>query len=250
MTSKTFGPETAQRPHLVQDGKGGVAGEVGDLRGDVEVAIEKLELRTSFPELDWMDGATITAAGGDIILEGRNLLQGQTFASLTLWTGTSEVVITALTPGADGNLFTIQITDGATAGSEVVTKTGNAFVVQIEVGVSTADQIATAINANGADSDGYLTANGGGSGTTNAVAAATAMAGGAGEGFTAYVSGVACLPANTTGANGGAAIDNGTATVTVPDLTAETPARAATDVVAVYLVSNGLRSQQLSAALA
>lgn len=247
MASKAMEAQRAAKPHLTQ-GKGGVAGEVDDLRSDVDSALEVFEQRSGYPELDWLDGASITALGGDIVLEGRNLLQGQTFDTLTLWTGTSEVVITALKPGNTG--FTIQITDGATAGSEVVTKTANAFVIQIQAATSTADQIATAINADGADSDGYLTANGGGSGQVNAVAAVANMAGGVGDGFEVMVSGVEALPANTTGANGGAAVDDGTVTCTVPDLTAETPARAATDVVAVSIMSNGVKTGQLSVALA
>jgi len=251
MTSKTFGTETARRPHLVRDGKGGVGGEVGDLRSDVESAIAKMELRTGFPELDWLDGGHAAAAGGDIVLKGRNLLAGQTFASLTLGTGTSELVFTALKPGEAGNDLTIEIEGGETAGSETVTKTGNAIVIGVEAGVSTADQIATAVNADAADTDGVLTCNGGGAGTdTAAVTAATALTGGAGDGFVCRVSGVECPPANTTGANGGAAIDDDSATVTVPDLTAEVDARAVGDVAAIEIVSNGLHTKALTTVLA
>lgn len=42
MTSRSFGSEKARLPHLV-DGKGGVAGEVDDLRSDVETAFTSLE---------------------------------------------------------------------------------------------------------------------------------------------------------------------------------------------------------------
>lgn len=247
MASKAMEQQRAAKPHLTA-GKGGVAGEVDDLRGDVDTALETFESRAGYPELDWLDGASILAAGGDIILEGRNLLQGQTFDELVLWATTSAVTITALKPGDTG--FTIEVTGGGTAGSESVTKTANAFVIDIEPGVSTADQIATAINADGADSDGYIWADSGGAGTTNAVAAAADMTGGAGDGFEVLVSGVEALPANTTGTAGAAAVDDGTATVTVPDLTAETPARAATDVVAVTIMSNGVKTGQLSVALA
>lgn len=247
MASKAMESQRAAKPHLTE-GKGGVAGEVADLRGDLDSALETLESRVGYPELDWLDGASITAAGGDIVLEGRSLLQGQTFDELTLWLTTSEVAITALKPGDSG--FTIEVTGGGTAGSESVTKTGSAFVIDIEPTVSTANQIATAINADGADSDGYLRATSGGAGTTNAVAAAADMTGGAGDGFEVLVSGVEALPANTTGTTGAAAVDDGTVTCTVPDLTAETPARAATDMVAVVIKSNGVKTGQLSAALA
>jgi hypothetical protein len=248
--SKSFGGEAPRRPHLVQDGKGGVAGEVGDLRSDVEAGFSALEGRSgTFPELQWVDGGHMAAAGGDAVLKGANLIQGQEFATLTLGTGTDELVFTALKPGTGGNDFTVEIEDGGTAGSEVVTKTGNAFLITAQVGTSTADQIAIAVNADGADSDGYLTCNGGGSGTP-VVTAATALTGGTGEGWTCWVSGVEALPANTTGANGGAALTETACTVTVPDLTAETDARAVGDLAAVTLSSDGIRTQSLTTVLA
>lgn len=248
--SKSFGGEAPRRPHLVQDGKGGVAGEVGDLRSDVESGFSVLEGRVgAFPELQWVDGGAPAAAGGDAVLKGANLIQGQDFASLTLGIGTAELVFTALKPGTPGNSFTVELEDGGTAGAEVVTKTANAFVITIEAGVSTADQIATAVNANAADSDGYLTCNGGGSGTP-VVTAATALSGGTGEGWTCWVSGVECLPANTTGADGGAALTETACTVTVPDLTAETDARAAGDLAQITISTDGVRTQSLTAVLA
>lgn len=42
MASRSFGTQAAKKPHLVQ-GKGGVAGEVDDLRGDVEAGFTALE---------------------------------------------------------------------------------------------------------------------------------------------------------------------------------------------------------------
>jgi hypothetical protein len=248
--SKSFGGEAPRRPHLVQNGKGGVAGEVGDLRADVEDGFSALEGRSgTFPELQWVDGGHPAAAGGDMVLKGANLIQGQEFATVTIGSGTDELVFTALKPGTAGNDFTVEIEDGGTAGSEVVTKTGNAFLITAQVGTSTADQIATAVNADGADSDGYLTCNGGGAGTP-AVTAATSLAGGTGEGWTCWVSGVECLPANTTGANGGAALAETACTVTVPDLTAETDARAVGDLVAITISADGVRTQSVTGVLA
>jgi hypothetical protein len=248
--SKSFGGEAPRRPHLVSNGKGGVPGEIGDLRSDIENGFSVLEGRSgTFSELEWVDGGHPAAAGGDIVLKGSNMVQGQDFAALTLGTGTAELVFTALKPGTAGNDFTVAIADGGTAGSEAVAKTGNAFVITVEAGVSTADQIATAVNANAADSDGYLTCNGGGAGTP-VVTAATALTGGTGEGWTCWVSGVECLPANTTGANGGAALTETACTVTVPDLTAETDARAVGDLVAITFSSDGVRSQSLTGVLA
>lgn len=180
--SLVFENEKPKNLALAHSAKGGQSGELGDLRDDVEKAIVRMEARNyTHPEIDWIDGGAPAVGGGDAIIKGRNLLQGQTFATLTLFTGTSELVFTALKPGADGNAITIALADGGTAGSEAVAKTGNAFVITIEVGVSTADQIATAVNADGADSDGYLRCNGGGAGTSQIVTAATAMTGGVGK---------------------------------------------------------------------
>lgn len=232
--SKAFGSKRAYKAHLLR-GSGGLSAEISDLRNDVEEGFQNFEARAGFTRLDYIDGAGPSAAGADMVLKGANLLQDQTFDALTLWATTSAVVITCLTPG--DSPFTIQITDGATAGSEVVTKTDNAFVIQIEAGVSTADQIATAINADGADSDGYLRAASGGSGDTNAVAAASAMSGGAGTFAenTVTVGGAACLPANTTGTAGAAAWTDTAITVTVPALTPI----VATDVAVVRVSADG-----------
>lgn len=247
--SKSFGSEVARIPHLAQAGGSGLVGELGDVRADVETAFSRLEGRVSasnFPEIDWLDG-TVAAAGGDIVLQGRNLLQGQTFAGLTLFTGTSELVFTALTPGVGGNAYTVEIQD---TGSASVTVTGTAIVITIDAGTTTANGVATLVNANGAETDGLVRCNGGGTGTAMTVTAGTSFTGGAGEGVSCLVSGVACLPANTAGTDGAAAITDTKGTFTVPDLTALTPARAATDTVAITVLTDGIMTQSLSAALA
>jgi hypothetical protein len=56
----------------------------------------------------------------------------------------------AVTAGTGGNSITIAYTTGGTAGSELVTVVSNAITVQIASGVSTAQQIVTAVNASGA----------------------------------------------------------------------------------------------------
>jgi hypothetical protein len=145
---------------------------------------------------------------GNLVIKGASLLQGMTFDTLALWgAGADSVTITALKPGDSS--YTIEITSaGATAGNETVTKTSNAFVIDIEATVSSANQIATAINANGADSDGLLwaTVAAGGAGTTNTVLAAAPMLGGIGAyTSTVKVQGLDILPANTTGTVGVAA---------------------------------------------
>lgn len=239
MGSKAFSGEHPNKPHLLKGG--GLSAEVADTRRDVDNALSILEGRDAvleYPELDYIDGAGPAAAGGDMVLKGRFLLQGQLFASLALWSGTSMVTITALKPGEDGNDFTVEVTGTGTAGSETVTKTGNAFVIDIQPGVSTADQIATAINADAAASDGYLRAASGGAGTTNTVVAATHLAGGVGKGWSCTVGGFDCLPANTPGTAGAAAITETTCTVTVPALAPI----VATDKAKVYVTTDDIRT--------
>jgi hypothetical protein len=242
--SKSFGNQRARLPHLVR-GTGGVAGEVSDLRGDIEEGFQAMENRTGYPELDFHDltDGAVAAAGGDITLIGRNMLDSQTFDELVLWLTTSEIVITCLKPGDSG--FTIEITDGATAGSEVVTKTGDDWEIQIQVGVSTANQIATAINLNAADSDGYLRAASGGAGVVNAIAAATAMAGGVGDfaNNKIMVGGLEALPINTPGTAGAAAWTDTSVKVTSPAV------GGAGDHAQITAEVNGARTQPLSAVL-
>lgn len=239
MGSKAFSGQHPGKPHLLRGT--GLSGEVRDTRLDVDAALQILEGRDvvlQYPELDYIDGAGPAAAGGDMVLKGRYLVQGQSFATLTLWTGTSSVVITALKPGDPANDFTVQVTGTGTAGSETVTKTGDAFVVDIEPGASTANQIATAINANAADSDGYLRAASGGVGFTNAIAAAAHLAGGVGEGWECRVGGFAALPANTPGTAGAAALTETSCTVTVPALAPI----VATDKAKVYVTTDDIRT--------
>jgi len=76
-----------------------------------------------------------------------------TMDSVTLYAGVSsslviqDLTIAADLPGSVGDGVTIEYTSGGTAGSEVVSQLGLAFTVQIDSGVSTATQIATALNA-------------------------------------------------------------------------------------------------------
>ena len=57
------------------------------------------------------------------------------------------VTLTAVQYGLGGNDITLEIENGATAGAEVITVTGNAILATIELGVSTITQVRTAINA-------------------------------------------------------------------------------------------------------
>jgi hypothetical protein len=248
-SSKSFGMSTPRRPHLAVLGKGGVAGEVAELRRDADVAMHAMEERSSamlYPEIGWLDGSAIAAAGGPVVIRGSNLLQGQTFASHTFFATTSELIFTAAVPGEAGNDLTVTIVNG---GALAVTRVGNDVTVTIVVGASTANAIATYFNAD-ADVAGIMTCNGGGTGTTNAAVAATPLSGGVGAGWQCLVSGVSCLPLQVTGTDGGLSIAEGVCTVTVPALTGETVPRAAGDRVAVVIITDGIRTLPVTEVLA
>lgn len=246
MGSKALSGMNPRRPHLLQGG--GMGAEVRDLRTDIDSALQNVEERDStlnYPELDWVDGA-VTAAAGDVVLKGRNFLQGQTFATLTKFTGTSELIFTALKPGEDGNDLTIALVHSLGLPAVTVGKVGNAITITADIGVHTADDIATAVNANAAATDGYLTCNGGGVGVAQTAFAATPLAGGTGGGdFQVYVGGILCLPANTPGANGGAAITDTQATMTHGTITGA----AAADMAQITLRSDNVLAQPISAVL-
>lgn len=73
--------------------------------------------------------------------------------NVTVYAGVSsslviqDLTIAADLPGTTGDGVTIEYTPGGTAGSEVVSQLGLAFTVQIDSGVSTATQVAAALNA-------------------------------------------------------------------------------------------------------
>lgn len=90
---------------------------------------------------------------------------------------TQGLTLTAVAFGSAGNSITIAFTPGATAGSEVVTVTGNAISVQIETGVSTVTQVRTAMQAAAACT--ALVTTTGTSGSTVATASALPLLTGA-----------------------------------------------------------------------
>lgn len=83
--------------------------------------------------------------------------------------------------GSSGNSITIAFTGGGTAGSEVVTVTGNAISVQIQSGTSTVTQVRTAMQASTACT--ALVTTTGTSSSTVATAAATPLTGGINGGY-------------------------------------------------------------------
>ena len=85
-----------------------------------------------------------TKLNGSIQVLGRSLATAEQTAVLSL----EGIKFHSLLQGADGNDVTIQITGGATAGSEVITSTSaGAITIQVEDGVSTATQVVAALKA-------------------------------------------------------------------------------------------------------
>ena len=113
--SAAFGSQRAKKQHLIR-GKGGVAGEVGDLRSDVEEGFQNAEQKAGYPALDALDPATLLAAGqASFVVVGRSLLQGQTFDTLTTGAGDAAVAVTALKPGKSGLSLLVEQGAGALA---------------------------------------------------------------------------------------------------------------------------------------
>ncbi len=84
-------------------------------------------------------GSTI---GQPVLIAGKVALTAPVAAVLV----DQGITYTAVALGSSGNSITIEYTDGAVAGSEVVTVVGNAISVQIDDGVSSITNIVTAVN--------------------------------------------------------------------------------------------------------
>lgn len=192
------------------------------------------------PVVQWIDG-TIAAAGGDGVLKGRNLLQGQAFDTLEHGLTTSKLTITAMKPGESG--YSVRVING---GAVDVSVSGKVITIQAILGTSTANAIATAFNIIGG-LIGKVRCVSGGAGTAVAALAQTPLAGGVGswENNTVKVAGFDCLPKHATGTAPAATWSAAEITVTVPALTGA----VATDTVAVELESNGNQAPVLSAVL-
>jgi len=241
--SKSFGTSRAYRAHILAGG--GMGLELRDLRSDVDEGFENNEARAGFPHLDWLDVTTgaPTATGGDLKLLGRNLLQGQTFDTLTLGLTTAGVVVTMLKPGKSG--VSMEIVQGVGALSAVLA--ADKLTVTLAVGGSTATEVVGAINGAASCIGVVFAAVLSGGGGTVLVAAETVLAGGVGlyAGNKVWVSGVEVLPKHAA-----SQWTDGYIIVTTPDLTAATPARAAADVVNLMVSSDGVCSEALSGVLA
>jgi len=239
--SRAFGSQRGRKAHLTL-GKRGMGGEVADLRSDVEEGFQNLEERAEYPELDFIDGAGPAAAGGDMVLVGRNLLQGQSFDELQLIEGAADLTVHALKPGASP--LSVEITVGAGALSAVIA--ANKLTIELQAAGDTYDDIATAINVS-ATCDGVVRAVSAAGGSFTLAQAEADLAGGVGDyaGNKVMAAGKECLPANETGTTTTAKWSDTGITVTAPALS---PA-VATDKAQVTVSSDGTRADALSAAV-
>ncbi len=227
--SKSYGSQVPRIPHLSKPGS-----EIADLREDVDKGFINAEARLNFPELDWLDG-NLLVAGGDIVLKGRNLLQGKTCDSVAVQkAGAGKITLTVLTPGDTG--LSVVVTTGV---GELVAISGKVLTLTVIVGVSTANSITTLINTLGEDTYGKIFAVETTPGAFDAAISSTKFAGGGGEydGFAIKVAGVACLPKHQASPWTDTQVD-----VTVPALAG----KAADDSLAIELVCDGVQCKALT----
>lgn len=94
-----------------------------------------------------LQSLSFTAKTAGVAGNGITVAFTQSVTPVKAQTTIQNVNYQALTGGTAGNAYTIAYTTGATAGSEVVSKTGNAISIQIASGASTPAQIVAAFNA-------------------------------------------------------------------------------------------------------
>ncbi len=126
-------------------------------------------------------------------LHGSLAYTAQVKATLT----TQGILLTAASFGTVGNNVTFTVTPGATAGAETVSVTGSAITVQVETGVSSITQVATALQAStAAVALAVTTSTGAGTVATHAV---LSLAGGVNAGVTSNIIGVSSAAVTGTG---------------------------------------------------
>lgn len=240
--SNAFGTQRPKKAHLMR-GSGGLSAEISDLRADVEEGFQNAEDKTGLPEADFIDGTMPAAAGGDFIVAGRNLLQAQTFDTLQLTEGAADLTVDALTPG-DSEINVVMTVGLA---GLVITYADKLLTIELAAAGSTDDAIATAINADAADTDGHIRATSAAGGSFTVAQDSQAMAGGVGDYADNKVmcAGIECLPANLAGTTSVAKWTDTGVTVTAPALA---PA-AVGDAAQVAVISYGRKSNALTAIL-
>jgi len=183
MSSKSMAPEHAVRPHLAKG-----TSEVGDLRLDVDDSFERFEQLTDWPRVVEVPGGNILSIGGTPVSAacvGVNLLQGKAKATLTLGTGTSELVVNACRPGTPGNAITLALLTG---GAESISVVGDDIEVTINTGTSTPASVVALLDGDAAAARLVKSVSAGVG--VIAIAAATNLAGGTGSGFVVTVGNV------------------------------------------------------------
>jgi hypothetical protein len=226
MASNSFGSATspAGEPDLADRSFGT---EAADVRSDIEEAFVKLEIRDGFPELEWLDlGAAggVTADGSvNIVCKGSRLLNGMSFATLTV----AGLTLDAVVPGEGANSYIVDIVDTGSGGLSIGFTDG---LLLIDQGGSASDEDTIATALNNASSAAYqvIRANSAGGGAM-APAGPSSMAGGEGTDFAAFIAGVGCPPLHPTGAaTAAASVSNDEITLDPPDLTSGGAAAAPT----------------------
>lgn len=190
MSSRAMTGTGPFNPHLVRLGQSGVAGEVADVRNDVDTSFSKLEARTDYPVVNVVAGGSalsIASAPASTAVTGTGFLQDQTFATHTFGTGNAALTISAVRPGEPGNALEVKITQGS--GGIAATVSNGVMTLELAVGNSTANQCVTEINGD-ADCKKLFHAVAGGSGASNVlIASQVALAGGVGEGLLVLLGG-------------------------------------------------------------
>lgn len=199
-------------------------------------------VRMGYPRINGVDASasTFAASGGDITLDGENLLQNQTFDTLVHGAGAAALTFSDLTPGNNGK--SVEVID---AGALSVVYGGDKLTLNIDAGVTTANAAATAVNAADSAAKGYIRCVSGGGGTPAALVE-TPLAGGTGSGLITYVGGVACLPAHATGAAPAASISDTSVAVTLPRPSGMATPRAAADALSVMVDTDGVRTAEFN----
>ena len=202
------------------------------------------------PAIGFLDNAVavgITAAGGvDIPVNGRYLLQGQTFASVTIG---ATLDIIACIPGTSGNDYSVEIID-SDIGGLVLAWAANTLTIDVGGAASTEDQIATAINTVASSPVATIIRANSGGGAAPGVTAVVPLTGGTGRGFSASINGVNIPILHDNGAATSVAnLTEVLCTLNPPDLTGVVPAMAAHDDVCLLIVSNGITLPPISSTL-
>jgi hypothetical protein len=236
--SSVTGPTGMQGPPSTVTGPMGPTGTTGPQGGTLPTGAPTLDRQ------DLVNGAALSYLGGDILLIGRNLLQGQTFDDIVITEGagpyTASLQIAALKPGDSG--YSVEIVIGTPFSVNLV---GKKLTITILAAGTSDAAIATEINKDGGACEGILRGNSPGLGNFVAAHGETPLAGGTGD----YdhniitVGGLEALPANEPGSVSYAKWDDTSIICTTQ------PVGFYGDIVTVHIQSNGLWTYQLSAVL-